>query len=168
MNDEMKITKNFLKKIRNDLYRPHLFAYERVGFVYCKAVEKNKALLATAYEAIPDQLYIEDKMVGAKFSGDAIFGAMKRSLKTKEGVFHVHIHEHKGEPHLSNVDIRSVLEISNSLSDVNPDIKHGCILLSEDWCKTFVLSNDKKSLKLIKTDVIKFPFSIFYPKGQLL
>lgn len=168
MSDELKITNKFLKEIRLNLYRPHPFAYERVGFVYCKPAKKKGSLIASTYEAISDQLYIEDKMVGAKFSGDAIFAAMKRSLKTKEGVFHIHIHEHRGEPHLSNVDIRSVLEISNSLSDVNPNIKHGCILLSEDCCKTYVLSDDKKSLQLIKTYVVKFPFSIFYPKGEML
>jgi hypothetical protein len=167
MNHEMKITNRFLKEIRKNLYRPHSFAYERVGFVYCKAT-KEGSLIASTYEAIADELYKKDKMVGAKFSGDAIFAAMKRSLKTKEGVFHIHIHEHKGEPHLSGIDIKSVLEISNSMADVNPNVKHGCILLSEDWCKTYVLTNDKKRLEAIKTNVIKFPFSILYTKGELL
>lgn len=168
MKIEMRITKNFLKDIRHDLYRPHSFAYERVGFVYCRSYSKDHMLIASTYEPVADHFYIEDKMIGARFSGEAIRLAMQRSLKTKEGVFHIHVHEHRGEPELSRVDIKSVLEISCALSDICPEINHGCILLSEDQCKTYVLDNNKKKLELIKTSVIGFPFSFFYPEGEII
>lgn len=166
MKHELKITKRFLSRIREDLYRPHDFAYERVGFVYCRS--SAGLLVASGYHPIPDDFYIEDRMVGARFSGEAIRLAMQRSMKTKEGVFHVHVHEHKGEPELSNVDIRSVVEIAEAVTEVNANSPHGCILLSEDWCKTYVLNRSKKKLELTKTSVIKFPLTFFYPRGEFV
>lgn len=166
MNLEIKITKDFLNQIKSDLYRPHEFAYERVGFVYCKPTLGS--WVASKYQPIADEKYIKDPYVGAKFSGDEIRIAMQRSLKSKEGVFHIHIHEHAGEPHLSAVDIRSVTEIATALSNVNSSAHHGCILLSEDWCKAYVLNPVTKKLELIKTKVIRFPLTFFYPRGEFL
>lgn len=165
---QFKITKRFLKLIRHDLYHPHSFAFERVGFTYCRMEGAGGALLATDYVPISDDLYIEDKYVGARFSGEAIRLAMQRSMKNKEGVFHTHIHEHKGDPELSSVDIRSVIEISKALCEVSPGLLHGCVLLSENRCKVFIFDKVANKLVQIKTNEIGFPFSIFYPKGGLL
>lgn len=166
MKNEMRITKKFLNRIKEDLYRPHDFAYERVGFVFCKHI--SGLLLASEYRPVPDDLYIEDRMVGARFSGEEIRLAMQRSLKTKEGVFHIHIHEHKGDPELSGVDVRSVTEIAEAIMGVNSAAPHGCILLSEDRCKTYILNKNHRKLEHIKTSIIKFPLTFFYPKGEFI
>ena len=167
MKKELQITKKFLNQIRHDLNRPHEFAYERVGFVFAKSESSNGSLIASAYQPIADENYIKDMMVGAKFSGEVIPKAMQRSLKTREAVFHIHIHDHTGEPELSGIDIRSVTEIASAVSEVCPETSHGCILLSEDSYKTYVLDKNKR-LQKIKTQIVGFPFSLFYPNGVSL
>lgn len=161
MNYEFRITDELLKAVRLDLERPHEFAFERVGFIHCNNSVNKKLILATSYGPVGDSKYIPDRFVGAKFSGEEIRAVMEYSLQTKQSIFHVHLHEHLGEPELSKVDQKSIIEITNSVTEVNPSVRHGCILLSDNHCKAYLLSESRKELVQIKATVVGFPIQIF-------
>lgn len=158
MSVQFKILRTLLETVKADLVRPHDIAYERVGFLY--GTQVNNLILAQDYEPIGDQFYIEDTRVGARFSGDVIKAALERTLKTGQAVFHTHIHEHDGEPFLSMVDVRSVIEISKSLKAINPGADHGCLILSNDQVKAYVLTSQGQLVPM-PTTVLGFPISQF-------
>lgn len=158
MKTQFKISRRYLDEIKTDLLRPHEFAYERVGFLY--GTQSFNLILAQEYEEINDSDYIFDEKVGARFSGDVIRRALERTMRTKQSVFHTHIHDHDGEPFLSSVDVKSVMEISRSLMAVNPDVEHGCLILSNDQCKAYLLKASGR-LEPVLTSVIGFPNEVF-------
>ena len=52
--------------IRSDLDRAHEFAYERAGFIECRAatIQNGIMLLAQSYQPISDNNYLRDSSVG--------------------------------------------------------------------------------------------------------
>lgn len=158
MNGQFKISRAFLEAVKADLIRPHEVAFERVGFLF--GIQFKNLIIGHEYEPIGDQLYIEDSKVGARFSGGVIKEVLERSLRTGQSAFHTHIHEHDGEPFLSMVDVRSVVEISKSLKAINPGADHGCLILSNDQAKAYILTPDGQ-LAPVLTSVIGFPISQF-------
>jgi len=118
-----------------DLKRPHAFAAERVGFMSARVGNRSgdpMLVLATGYEPVADDHYIEDDYVGARINADAIRANMQRILDTGEGSFHVHLHPHRGAPQLSRTDRREIPRLVKSFRPVGPGAAHGIIVLSED------------------------------------
>ena len=79
-----KIPKLLAQEIKNDLMRSHPFAFERVGFVFTRLSRsqdgKSQIILATAYEPVPDEDYIDDPDVGARINSTAIRGVMQTGI----------------------------------------------------------------------------------------
>lgn len=126
----LKIKPIIYENIRRDLYRPHPFAAERVGFVFTKSI--NNKIEITGYMAVPDEFYIKDPSVGARINHQAISRAMMRSFQTKEGILQVHQHRGYGIPSFSNSDIKSHPDFLQSFRNANSKGIHGFMLLSED------------------------------------
>jgi len=97
--------------VRQDLHRPHPFAAERVGFLACRAARlagNGLIILATTYEPVADEDYLEDHTVGAMMGPAAIRKAMQRAYNSALGdisIFHVHMHECSGHPGFSRTDL---------------------------------------------------------------
>jgi hypothetical protein len=128
--------------IRQDLHRPHPHAAERVGFVTAKignGAGLPKLVIAAECKAVPDERYIRDPLIGARIDGKAILAAMQLARSHGCGLFHTHMHPHKGHPRLSRPDIRELPEIVQSVRNVAPSQAHGLLLLSYDRCTAFVL-----------------------------
>src|SRR5215469_1446289 len=93
---------DLLEEVRADLRRPHPFAAERVGFILCKAgrlAGSGLAILATAYHAVEDNDYLDDRTVGAMMASAAIRKAMQHAYNGGAqdiSLFHIHMHEHRG------------------------------------------------------------------------
>jgi len=117
-----------------DLQRPHEFAFERVGFLACHAAALKDGLLilATSYQAVADENYIKDKTVGARINGAALRAALQTSLDHNAGMFHVHMHEHKGQPIPSPTDRIESRKFIPDFFNVTPALPHGTVILSED------------------------------------
>jgi hypothetical protein len=117
-----------------DLRRPHLFASERMGFLCCRAAESQTGImvLAESYNGIADDHYIEDFSVGARIDGNAIRSALQTSLEKSAGLFHVHMHEHKGAPFPSKTDLDDGKKLIPDFFNVTPSMPHGMLILSED------------------------------------
>lgn len=131
-----KIPKLLAQEIKNDLMRSHPFAFERVGFVFTRLNPsqdgKNQIILATAYEPVPDEDYINDPDVGARINSTAIRRVMQRVLTTGEGAFHVHIHDHDDEPSLSYTDKKELRPMMQSIRNAAPQSAHGLLVFSRD------------------------------------
>lgn len=121
--------------MRADLIRPHIFAYERVGFIFARKTKgegESLVILATEYTPIKDKHYIEDPDVGAKVNSEAIRQAMERAYFKKECVFHVHQHEHFGQPKPSRTDWTEYQKLIPSFHNAGKNAVHGALILSLD------------------------------------
>ena len=131
-----RIPQRLAVNIKNDLVRTHSFAFERVGFIYTKLNlshnGKNAIILATDYEAVADEDYIDDPHVGARINSTAIRKVMQRTLTTGEGAFHVHVHDHDGTPGLSHTDMKEIRPMMQSVRNAAPQAAHGLLVLSRD------------------------------------
>lgn len=127
-----------LQETRTDLQRPHEFAAERVGFLLCRAGRLDRddlVLLATAYHPVDDADYVDDPRVGAMMGPAAIRKSMELAYNSGSqdlGLFHVHMHEHRGLPGFSRIDITEYLKFVPDYFNAVPFMPHGALVLSHD------------------------------------
>lgn len=122
------------RSVIEDLKRPHAFAFERVGFVECRAaaIKNGVMVLAAHYHNVADENYIRDNTVGARINGSALRAALQASLTNKTGIFHIHLHEHLGQPTPSLTDRRESLKFVPDFFNVTSGLPHGTLIFSED------------------------------------
>lgn len=128
---QLRMTQAIHQEIRSDLRRFHPFAYERVGYVFIRP-SGGTILVATGYEPVPDEFYIEDKTVGARIDHRGIALAMKRADQNKEGILHAHVHGSFGFPSFSRADVADHPNFLRSFKNAAPQMPHGFLLLSND------------------------------------
>lgn len=131
----LRISEQMLSDIRSDLARPHSHAAERVGFVHARVGNEHGPelqILPYRYEPVDDADYLRDERVGARFGSNAIRQAMQISLTDATCVLHVHMHEHRGRPRFSSVDLESYPALVRSFRNVSRAKPHGALLLSHD------------------------------------
>lgn len=137
----LRIPAALFREIQRDLQRPHAHADERIGFLSAatgRGQDGEWLLLAKSYEPLADERYVEDETVGARIDGHAIRGAMQRALDTGMGIFHVHMHPHRGVPRFSATDRGDQPRLVDSLASVAPAAPHGMLVLSEDRAHAWV------------------------------
>jgi hypothetical protein len=135
MRTIFKITQSVLGRALCDLRRPHAFAAERVGFFSCRVGGLRSTgwvILAEEFHPVADDDYLEDHTVGAMMGPDAIRKAMQVALDRQCCMFHVHIHEHRGQPRFSAIDISETDKFVPDFWNVAPQMVHGAIVLSSD------------------------------------
>jgi hypothetical protein len=121
--------------MRADLERPHQFADERVGFVTCRfALNPDGRLLILAHNYYPvaDEDYLADPRYGALIGSGAFRKAMQLAYSQNVGIFHIHLHFHKGAPKPSMIDLRETSVFVPDFFHVRPDLAHGAVILSRD------------------------------------
>lgn len=140
MNIHFKLTTRLEERVRSDLARSHAYAAERVGFVTVRFGWSNNELLILShgYRSVADNHYEADRTVGARISGAAIRDALQSAITFNVGIFHVHLHDHRGQPRPSAVDWAEWARFVPNFWHVRPDFVHGSLLLSSDriagWC----------------------------------
>ena len=134
MKTIFRATRDFERHVRQDLERPHQFAAERVGFLSVRAASTGKALvlLADRYHPVADEDYVDDRRVGAMMGQEAIRKALEIALLDPVGMFHIHMHEHRGRPRFSPIDLREQLKFVPDFFKVRPEMPHGAIVFSHD------------------------------------
>jgi hypothetical protein len=154
--------------VRRDLERPHAFAEERVGFVGGRIGTLSGeacVVLITRYDAIPDNDYVEDSDVGAKIGQDAIVRATQAAYygrAAREGLFHIHLHPHRGQTWMSRVDACDTPQIIQGIQAVSPNAPHGIIILSMDHGSGWVwLPSSKHPIVAESLSVIGAPVGVF-------
>src|SRR5581483_3803042 len=156
------ISSKMLDKVRADLSRPHLFAAERIGFLYGKLVEGPAPLvMMTGFEPVADDRYINDPMSGARIDSQAIRTAMQGVLDRGQGGFHVHMHHWPGRPALSKMDVQEIPPVVMALRRVGVAQAHGIVLLHNEQCASCVwLPRSKHAIAAHTFSIVGFHMQI--------
>jgi hypothetical protein len=137
MKTIFKIPQRMRREILVDLVTPHPFAYERVGFIACRAtmpVQDTLLIFASEYESVPDEEYVEDASAAAVVGPDAIRRALRIAFNEGQqniSVFHVHHHFGRGVPMFSRIDIRETSSFVPDFFHTAPTMPHGALILSD-------------------------------------
>jgi hypothetical protein len=154
------------------LARQHPFAAERVGFVFGRLgslADQGRLILLNHYHPIPDGQYLTDSTVGARIGSDALTWAMQavyHRRPTREGIFHIHLHRHRGEPEMSTADMRETPKLVPGFRSVGRDAAHGIIILSSDHGSGWVwLPGGSEPIRADRISVIGAPVGVFEREG---
>lgn len=164
---KIKMSGALYLEILHDLERPHPFAAERVGFVTARmgTLADGRLILLTGYRSIPDHDYVDDPGVGARIGSDAITWAMQAAYHGRpgrEGVFHIHLHGHRGHTAMSGTDSREIPPMITGFQSVGRDAAHGIIILSLNHGSAWVwLPGKPESIQAAGMCVIGSPVSVF-------
>ncbi len=165
---KIKLTGALHTEILRDLMRPHPFAAERIGFVCGRtgSLENDgRLILLTRYHAIPDAQYVKDPSVGARIGSDAITWAMQAAYhgrQAREGLFHIHLHGHRGETGMSGTDSREIPRLIPGFQSVGRNAAHGIIILSLDHGSGWVwLHGGQEPVQAVSVAVIGAPLGVF-------
>lgn len=137
MSISLRIPRQLLERVRQDLHRPHGIAAERIGWLFTRDARcgpANALALAFDYESVPDTEYLSDATVGAKVGGRELRRVLQQAMDRQHGVFHVHAHQFSNRPEFSNVDTESNRLLIPSFQAVAPDNIHGALLLGSRRC----------------------------------
>lgn len=135
MNAALKVPKTLLDAIREDLQRPHSFAFERVGFLTAGAAATAASavtLFAREYHPVADGDYVRDSTVGAKIGQNAMSLAALCAHQSRASLLHVHMHGGYGQPEFSHTDLVSGRDFAPGFFGVVPRMPHGLLVLSAD------------------------------------
>jgi hypothetical protein len=146
----LRIPKYVLEQARQDLARPHSFAFERVGFFRCRPTIQPKLVVISGYDAVPDGEYMFDSTAGACIGATAIQSALQRILTHGSGQVHVHWHEHDGPTGPSRTDLRDQPRLVQSFQNVDETLPHGIVILSNTHAWGVLLLPGTKRFQEIK------------------
>lgn len=172
MSTELKMTGLLRNEVMSDLGRPHPFAAERVGFVFGRLAtlpDGGHLILFTHYHSIPDDQYLRDDRVGARIGPEAMTWAMQavyQGRTAREGIFHVHVHEHPGKTDMSRVDRDEIPKLLPGFQSVGRDAPHGIIILSMDHGSAWAwLPGSIRGTEVNCISVIGTPIEVFERKA---
>jgi hypothetical protein len=84
----------------------------------------------------------------------------------REGIFHIHVHHHKGETGMSPDDRREIPNLMPGFQSMGREVAHGIIILSLDHGSGWVwLPGSKEAVAATTISVIGAPISIFKRGG---
>lgn len=167
MMTKIKLTGALHVEILQDLKRPHPFAAERIGFVTGRmgSLVHGQLILLTGYHVIPDHEYVEDRKVGARIGSEAITWAMQAAYHGRpkgEGVFHIHLHGHRGQTGMSGTDSREIPPMISGFQSVGREAAHGIIILTLNHGTAWVwLPGRDESIQAASISVIGSPMRVF-------
>jgi hypothetical protein len=168
MKAHIRMTGELHAAILQDLTRRHPFAAERVGFVFGRLgllADGGRLVLLTRYHSIPDDQYVKDKTVGARIGSEALTWAMQavyHGRPGREGIFHIHLHGHRGETGMSATDRREIPNLIPGFQSVGRDAGHGIIILSMDHGSSWVwLQGSTEPAPVECISVIGAPIGVF-------
>jgi hypothetical protein len=171
---KIKLTGALHAEIVRDLMRPHPFAAERVGFVSGRMgtlADNARLILLNRYHSVPDCQYVNDPCVGARIGSEAITWAMQAAYHgraTREGVFHIHLHGHRGETGMSGTDSREIPRLIPGFQSVGREAPHGIIILSLDHGSCWVwLPEENQPDQAVSISVIGAPVGVFISRRRL-
>ncbi len=170
---KVKLPGALYAEILCDLERPHPFAAERVGFVTGRmgTLADGLLILLTGYRSIPDCEYVDDPSVGARIGSDAITWAMQAAYygrPRREGIFHIHLHGHRGPTRMSGTDRREIPRMISGFQSVGREAAHGIIILSVSHGSTWVrLPGLEESIHAACMAVVGSPISVFEHGSEL-
>jgi hypothetical protein len=159
----IRLSRVLVEEMKTDLRRPHPFAAERVGFLSVATGRgEGGELLVLGLEYLPvkEDHYVEDPTVGVKIGVGAIRGAIDRVRLSRRGLFHVHLHEHRGVPRFSSTDRHEQPRLVESLRRVGGRVPHGMVVLSDDSATAWVwLPGEPQPVRPRSITIVGYPMT---------
>jgi hypothetical protein len=150
MSIYVKFTDQLVGQVRDDLERPHAFAWERVGFITAGAMASSGGdliLFCRRYMNVADEDYEASDDVGAQIGPEAMRKAAELAYNTKSALLHVHMHKGRGRPEFSRTDANSGFEFVPGFFNVQPRMPHGLIVLNETGARGLIwIAKDRSPL----------------------
>jgi hypothetical protein len=175
MTTHLKLTGRLYDEVVQDLLRPHAFAAERVGFVFGRMAalsDSGRLVLLTRYQPVLDEQYVDDPTVGARIGPEAITWATQAvyyGRRAKEGIFHIHLHGHKGVTGMSGTDRQEIPMLIPGFQSVGRGAAHGIIILSADHGAAWVwFPGQDQPAKADSIAVIGAPIGVFEDRRSAL
>ncbi len=161
MKIQFRLPQDLLAGVRADLERPHSFAAERVGVLYCRFNNVGKSallILGHHYVSLPDDQYIEDQRFGAVIGPEAFRDIIQHVYDDPVGAFHVHMHPGKGKPKPSGTDKVETAKFVPDFFHGRPDVPHGALILTKESISGRVwLREDGKPKQIDEFRLTGFP-----------
>lgn len=152
MTIQLRLSRKMNEGMRKDLRRRHPFAHERVGFLYCRFARTaihNLVILGFEYRPVPDEQYIDDSDHGAVIDECAFRDALAHAYDNPVGIFHIHLHDHRGSPTPSTTDYRETALFVPDFFHGRPTVPHGAIILSKDRASGRVWAGERRDPQLV-------------------
>jgi hypothetical protein len=156
------------QEILQDLRQAHPFAGERVGFALGRLGSLHggdKLIVLSGYHSVPDDQYLADPTVGARIGPDALTWAMQAAYHgrpAREGIFHIHLHDHLGQAKMSRVDRFEIPRLMPGFQSVGREAPHGIVVLTQDHGSGWIWLPTMKTPVCADTiNVIGAPLRIF-------
>lgn len=166
---DIKMSGQLYDQMIRDLRREHPFAAERVGFACGRMASCGTSatlVLLNHYHSIADDQYIHDQMVGARIGPEAMTWAMQAAYTgrpRREGIFHVHLHQHRGETSMSLTDARELPTMIPGFRSVGREAPHGIIILSLDHGVGWVwLPSLPNAVTVRSVAIVATPLRVFH------
>jgi hypothetical protein len=167
MNVEVRISRSLCDQVRSNLIRPHAVAAERLGFLFGKLADSDTLqplVLLHRYRSLRDEQYVDDPSSGGRMDASAIRETMQETLDgrpDREGVFHVHLHDHDGPPILSPMDRAELPELIHCFRAISSKSGHGILLLSNTHAHAWVwLPQANEPVQAARVIVVGTPLHI--------
>jgi hypothetical protein len=142
----LHITHALAEEMRADFARPHEIAAERVGIVRVRYASPSArhVIVVVGYESAPDDAYVRGR-AAANFDVRWLMQRADAAAAERCGVMWVHLHEHKGEPRFSSIDLKTSRGICPALALACPRFPQGALVLSADAAAAHVVTVDSLS-----------------------
>jgi hypothetical protein len=157
-----RVADQLLRAVHSDLDRSHAFAGERVGFLTCGVgalAERGLGVYASSYHPVADDDYVPDHRAAAMLGPSAFRKILERVYNQPAAVFHVHRHDHAGQPSPSRIDESESRRFVPDFCKVCPKYPHGALILSLDSMSGLVWLPDSRKIA---------PFDIYTVVGDPL
>lgn len=131
-------------QMRTDLTSPPVVGDERLGIAFTRYASKytQRTIVVTEYAALPEEAYVREALAPVSFDVRWIMTASENAGLESAGIFLVHLHEHRGKPWFSPVDMDTNRRIITPIALIDQTLPTGALILSLDSAAALVARGD--------------------------
>ena len=140
----MNVLSSVARRIRTDLTLPPLVGDERLGVALSRYASRynNTTIVLTEYFGLPKDAYVKVASSPVAFSTRWFMRASEEAARKNAGLFLVHLHEHRGRPWFSPIDMRTNRDIVRPLALIDQTVPTGALLFSLDNAAALIARGD--------------------------
>ncbi len=133
-----------MRDLRTELLLPPIIGEERLCVVRARyASQYNQTTIVTVeFAPLPEEAYVLDSRAPVSFDTRWLMRAAEDAAVHNAGIFLTHLHEHKGLPWFSPVDMQTNETILHPMALIDQTLPTGALLLSLDQAVALVARSD--------------------------
>jgi len=152
---KLNISIQTVAKARADLTLPPVSGMERLGLSFARyaSTYNTTTIVATEYIPLPENAYVAGHHAPVSFDSRWLMQQSATAAQQHAGIFLVHLHEHRGKPWFSPIDMRTNRDIIRPIALIEQTLPTGALLLSIDSAAGLLARSDG----LIRLDIHEVP-----------